>query len=66
MVGFPSLAGILGDFLLLFFEVKISSHTLIPLFMPESVNSGSVSQVDCGRMFPVVRVSCFENGLMTG
>ena len=26
-----------------FFEVEISSHTLIPLFMPGSVHSGSAS-----------------------
>ena len=26
-----------------FFKVEISSHMLIPLFMPESIDSGSVS-----------------------
>ena len=30
-------------FLSFFFKVEISSHTLIPLFMPGSVHSGSVS-----------------------
>ena len=35
-----------------FFEVEISSRTLIPLFMPGSVHSGSASRDDCGWMFP--------------
>ena len=35
-----------------FFEVEIGSRTLIPLFRPESVHSGSVSRDDCGRVFP--------------
>ena len=35
-----------------FFEVEISSRTLIPLFMPGSVHSGSVSWDDCGRIYP--------------
>ena len=41
-------------------KVKISSRTLIPLFMPGSVHSGSASFNDCGRMFPdKLRVSLF-------
>ena len=45
-----------------FFEVEISSCTLIPLFMPGSVHSGSVSWDDCGRMFPdKFRVSSFPD-----
>ena len=32
--------------------VEISSCTLIPLFRPGSVHSGSASRDDCGRMFP--------------
>ena len=56
VVAFPSLARILGEcsnihsppalvllLLLLFLEVEISSHTLIPLFMPGSVHSGPAS-----------------------
>ena len=35
-----------------FFDLKISSRTLIPLFMLGSVHSGSASWDDCGRMFP--------------
>ena len=31
---------------------EISSRTLIPLFMPGSVHSGSATWDDCGRMFP--------------
>ena len=34
-----------------FFKVKMSSCTLIPLFRPVSVHSGSASWDDCGRMF---------------
>ena len=37
---------------LFFFEVEISLHTLIPLFMPWSVHSGSVSWDYWGWMFP--------------
>ena len=37
---------------LFFLIVEISSRTLIPLFMPGSVHSGSVSWDHCGRMFP--------------
>ena len=39
-------------FFFFFFEVEISSHTLISLFIPESVHSGSASWDDYGRMFP--------------
>ena len=47
-------------FFFFFFEVEISSRTLIPLFLPESVHSGSTSWDDCGRMFPdKLRVSSF-------
>ena len=35
-----------------FFKVEISSRTLIALFMPGSVHSGSTSWDDCDRMFP--------------
>ena len=35
-----------------FLIVEISSRTLISLFMPGSVHSGSVSWDHCGRMFP--------------
>ena len=62
LAAFFSLARIFGEcstirsspalLLLFFFKVKISSCTLIPLFMPESVHSGSASLGDCGRMFP--------------
>ena len=34
------------------FEVEISSHTLIALFMPGSVHSGSPSWFACGWVFP--------------
>ena len=45
-----------------FFEVEISSRTLISLFMPGSVHSGSVSWDDCGRIFPdKLRVSSFPD-----
>ena len=33
-------------------EVEISSRTLIPLFLPGPVHSGSASWDDCGRRFP--------------
>ena len=39
-------------FVVVFFEVEISSCTLIPLFMPGSVHSGSASWNNCGRIFP--------------
>ena len=57
-VAFSSLVRILGECLtvhsmsVLFFKMEISSRTLIPLFRPWSVCSGSVSWDDCGRMFP--------------
>ena len=36
--------------------------TLIPLFMPGSIHSGSASRDDCGRMFPdKLRVSSFPD-----
>ena len=34
------------------FEVEISPRTLTPLFMQDSVHSGSASWDDCCRMFP--------------
>ena len=44
----------------LFFKVEICSRTLIPLFTPGSVHSGSASWNDCGRVFPdELRVSSF-------
>ena len=58
VVSFSSLARILGEhstihslpalvfllfFFFLFFEVEISLHMLIPLFLPGSVHSGSAS-----------------------
>ena len=54
VVAFSSLARILGEcstfflrlgffLLFFFFKVEISSHTLIPLFRPGSVHSGSAS-----------------------
>ena len=58
VVAFSSLARILGECSTthlppaLFFEVEISSHTLISLFRPGSVHSGSASWDDRGRMFP--------------
>ena len=39
-------------FLLLLYIVEISSPTLIPLFRPGSVHSGSWSWGDCGWVFP--------------
>ena len=35
-----------------FFKVEISWCTLIPLFMPGSVHSGSACWDDCGQIFP--------------
>ena len=47
-------------FLFFLFEVEISSRTLVSLFTPGSVHSGSASLDDCGRMFPdKLRVSSF-------
>ena len=40
-------------FFFFFFKVEISSRTLILLFMPGSVHSGSASWDGCGWMFPV-------------
>ena len=46
----------------LFFKVEISSRTLIPLFRPGSVNSGSASSDYCDRVFPEeLRVSSFPD-----
>ena len=43
-----------------FFKVEIRMCTLIPLFRPESVHSGSASWDDCGRVFSDdLRVSLF-------
>ena len=45
-----------------FFAVEVRSRTLIPLSVPGSVDSGSVSWDDCGRMFPEkLRVSSFPD-----
>ena len=49
-------------FFFFFFEVEISSQTLVPLLRPGSVHSGSVSQDDCGRVFSdKLRVSSFPD-----
>ena len=49
-------------FLLLFFKVEISLLTLIPLFTPGLVHSGSASSDDCDRVFPdELRVSSFPD-----
>ena len=40
------------SFFIIFFEVKISLHTLFPLFMPGSEHGSSASWDDCGWMFP--------------
>ena len=45
-----------------FFKVEISSHTLIPLFRPGSAHSGSASRDDCDRAFPdELHVSLFPD-----
>ena len=45
-----------------FFEVEISSRTLIPLFVPGSVHSGSANWDDYGQMFPdKLRASSFPD-----
>ena len=45
-----------------FFKVEIRSHTVIPLFRPGSVHSGSASWDKCGRVFPdELRVSSFSD-----
>ena len=44
------------------FKVKLSSRTLIPLFRPGSIHSGSGSREDCGRVFSEeLRVSSFPD-----
>ena len=56
--GFFSLARIVDDCSTIhsppahFFKVKISSHTLIPLFSTGLVHSGLAILDDCGRVFP--------------
>ena len=49
-----------------FFLVEMNSRTLIPLFTPGSIHSGSASRDDCGRVFrealstkPHPRPACF-------
>ena len=45
-----------------FFVVEISSRTLIPLFGPGSVHSGSASGDDCDKVFTdELRVSPFAD-----
>ena len=45
-----------------FFKLEIRSCTLIPLFMPESVHTGSASWNNCGQVFPdKLHVSSFPN-----
>ena len=45
-----------------FFEVEISSRTLIRLFIPGSAHSGSANWDNCGRMFPdKLRVSSYPD-----
>ena len=45
-----------------FFKVEISLRTLIPLFRPGSVHSGSASWDDCGQVFPdKLRTSSFPD-----
>ena len=45
-----------------FFEVEISSRTLIRLFIPGSAHSGSANWDNCGRGFPdKLRVSSFPD-----
>ena len=47
---------------LFFFKVEISSRTLILLFWPGSVHSGSASIDNCGRVFPEeLRVNSFPD-----
>ena len=71
---FSSLSKILGEcstihslpalfiYLFIFFSVEIGSRTLIPLFTPGSVYSGSASWDDCDRVFPdMLRVSSFPD-----
>ena len=60
---FPAYAGFFGFlfFCFVFSSVEIiSSRTLIPLFSPGSVHSGSASWNDCDRAFPdELRLSSF-------
>ena len=50
-------------FFLFFFELEISSRTLIPIFRSESLHSGSASWDDCGRVLPdKLIVSSFPDG----
>ena len=73
-MAFSSLARILGECsttcfkpasFFFFFEVEISSLTLIPLYRPGSVHSGSASSDDCGRVFPdKLRVSSVPDTLL--
>ena len=52
----------LCSFFSFFFLVEISSHTLIPLYRPGSVHSGSASWDDCEQVFPDdLRVSLFPD-----
>ena len=49
-----------------FFEAEFSSRTLIPLFMPGSVHSGSASRDDYGQVFPdKLRVTSFPDRFPT-
>ena len=46
----------------IFFKLEINSRTLIPLFMPGTVHSGSASSDDCGRVFSdTLHVSSFPH-----
>ena len=48
------------------FKVEISFHTLIPLYRPGLVHSGSASLDDCDRMFPdELRVRSFPDRILT-
>ena len=61
--------------LFFFFKVQISLCTLIPLFRPESVHSGSVSWDDCGWVIPdklpyklvcwQVPILCLDSGIVS-
>ena len=59
VVAFSSCVRILGECLTIhstptffFFKVEISLRTLIPLFKPGLVHSGSVRWDDCDQVFP--------------
>ena len=59
-MSFPACA-VCFDFCFVFW-VEISSRTLIPLFWPGSVGSGSASWDDCDRVFPDgLRVTSFPD-----